>query len=728
MGIAAPGDPKLAIRAPRRRPKLSLTILALGLGVASAAWTYWPATARAAQPVSEQPHLVLLFLVDRISIEEALALPELAGLAERGGVAMMTSGAIDPRAEALRSYEVVGSGSEAEDSDPALLARILSDRGVAVCGVGTGSSTGSPFRPVEVLVPGDEGNRGLPSRPVRDPACPDDPIERPAPGSPGGRRTDPGAVVAAVRAVADLARDGGGALLIVDLGDTYRADGQAPYATGEAAATNSAQAAAAAGATVAASLEATAEIPTLVVVATPGPSFAMRQVRDEVMPAIVALDPIHAVHDVPGGAALTSDSTRTDGLVASVDLAPTILTHFGIAVPAEMAGRAIEATGEPFDRNVHARYLEGQRIRFPVQIAALSCVLFVAATLILALWVVARRGHIGAPAARAAPFIGLAATTLYLCLLVGGGLWRLTYAVVVPFLVIGTAGTAWLARRVAGRRGPVEPFVFVGAVSVGFVVLDAALGGRALQTPLLGGTAFDGIRFYGLPNVFLALVLGGSLCVAHRLPPFAGFAFLCGMGLFAGFPGLGADIGGAVTLFVAAGLWWGLRSGGGLGARTWVVAAATSGIGLAIVLAANRFLGPPTHATRFVEGGGGGLLDSVAHRLSVGVHQVAAYPFVLLSLVALPVCLGLALRPPPWLRAGFTLAPRWADVLVALSVAAMVAYVVNDTGAAAAGPAIVYAIPALAVPALAAATRRGGPPTRRDDRPQEPAASGRPMG
>jgi hypothetical protein len=414
--------------------------------------------------------------------------------------------------------------------------------------------------------------------------------------------------------------------------------------------------------------------------------------------------------------------------VASVDLAPTILTHFRIAVPAEMAGRAIEVTGERFDRNVHARYLEGQRIRFPVQIAALAYVLFVASMLILALWAVARRGHIGVGAARAASFIGLAATTLYLCLLVGGGLWRLRYAVVVPFLVVGTAGLAWLAERVTRARGPVEPFVFVGAVSVGFFVLDATLGGAALQTPLLGGTAFDGIRFYGLPNVFLALVLGGSLCVAHRLPAFGGFAFLCGMGLFVGFPGLGADVGGAITLFVAAGLWWGLRSRGGLGIWTWLATAATAVGGLAIVLAANRFLGPPTHATRFVEGGGGGLLETVGHRLSIGVAQVAAYPFVLLALVPLPVCLGLAIRPPPWLRAGFDRAPGWADVLVALSVAAMVAYVVNDTGAAAAGPAIAYAIPALAVPALAAATRRGGPRTRRPDRPQEPAASGRPMG
>ena len=42
---------------------------------------------------------------------------------------------------------------------------------------------------------------------------------------------------------------------------------------------------------------------------------------------------------------LTSDSTRTDGYVLATDVAPTVLDHFGIAVPREMSGQPISSEG-----------------------------------------------------------------------------------------------------------------------------------------------------------------------------------------------------------------------------------------------------------------------------------------------------------------------------------------------------------------------------------------------
>ena len=42
---------------------------------------------------------------------------------------------------------------------------------------------------------------------------------------------------------------------------------------------------------------------------------------------------------------LTSGSTRTDGYVLSTDVAPTILDFFGLEIPSEVAGQAIESEG-----------------------------------------------------------------------------------------------------------------------------------------------------------------------------------------------------------------------------------------------------------------------------------------------------------------------------------------------------------------------------------------------
>ena len=75
---------------------------------------------------------------------------------------------------------------------------------------------------------------------------------------------------------------------------------------------------------------------------------------------------------------------------------------------------------------------------------------------------------------------------------------------------------------------------------------------------MLGGSQLDGGRFFGLPNAFIGLLMGGSLYVAQRLPRTAGTVLIAAAGLFAGSPWTGSNIGAAVTLFAAAGIWWGL--------------------------------------------------------------------------------------------------------------------------------------------------------------------------
>jgi hypothetical protein len=108
--------------------------------------------------------------------------------------------------------------------------------------------------------------------------------------------------------------------------------------------------------------------------------------------------------------------------------------------------------------------------------------------------------------------------------------------------------------------------------------------------------------------------------------------------------------------------------------------------GTAVVLAAHRFLASsPTHITRFVEGESGGILDSFVHRLQVGFDLIARNPFALIPVVGVPLCLLAVLRPPPALRPTFERRPAWRDALLTILAASVVAYVVNDSGAAALG-------------------------------------------
>jgi hypothetical protein len=230
----------------------------------------------------------------------------------------------------------------------------------------------------------------------------------------------------------------------------------------------------------------------------------------------------------------------------------------------------------------------------------------------------------------------------------------------------------------------------MGAAVLAYFVVDALQGWPDTPFTLLGGTALDGARFYGLPNNATGLILGGSLWLASVLEPWAGYSLLVAVGLFAGFPDLGADLGGALTMFVAAGLWRAFRTRGRLLWRDAFITGGTVVAGMAAVLIAQvTIAASPTHGTRFVEGAGrggvAGLVHLAAERLGTGVRLLVDSPLSWLVVVGLPVALVVAVRAPGVLRESFARWPRWRAVVLTTLLAGIVAYVVNDTGVAAAG-------------------------------------------
>ncbi|HYT78899.1 MAG TPA: hypothetical protein VEQ37_06535, partial [Actinomycetota bacterium] len=320
-------------------------------------------------------------------------------------------------------------------------------------------------------------------------------------------------------------------------------------------------------------------------------------------------------------------------------------------------------------------------------------------------------------------FMALCGASLSIPLMLGGVLPRLTYWVVVPFLVLSIVSLATLAWA-APWPGATGPFTFLGLVGLAVVLLDAMLGWRGARIPLIGGTMFDGARFYGLPNAFLSLLLASALFVAAALPAFPGFLVLFGAGLFAGFPSLGADVGGAMTVFFAAGLWWVLRTRRRFRIKELAFVAGVTALGLGAVLLANRYLpGTPTHATRFVERTGSNLGDALSEfgdRLSVSFEQARKAPPALIPLLGIPIILALVLMRPGPIGRGLDLAGKpWKQALVVLTLAGVVAFFANDTGVAAAAPVFLYAMSGMAYPAFLAAGERlrganSGP--KRDER------------
>jgi hypothetical protein len=621
------------------RARAALLLAMIGLTVGSLAAT---AHAQVVEPVSSPRHgTVVLYVVENVSFEELMSVPYFRSLA-RGGAGLMTTktGGGD---RSPSSYRTIGAGIRAPDPiDQALMARMLSQYGVDVCLSPHAEDALSNLR--LLLAPGDVTcSIGVASRDV--------------------------VILAGVALPAGNARFSRSRAL-------------------ELAATRLDQL-----------VEVTGDRRTRVLVVSPFPGSEMERRGDEVTPIVMGT-PATATGVAH---ALRSDTIRQTGLVANVDVAPTVLDFFGIPTPSEMTGSPIETTDAPAPFALHRLHLEQRHIRFPLQLGEVAYVVALGLVGIAALIALGVRGSLPPRFAAFLRFATLAAIAEPVTLLAGGLLPRLTYAWVVPFAVITMLVLATLSLT-ARSRGPLGPFEFLAAVTLGFVLLDGALGGAAFRVPLLGGTMFDGVRFYGLPNSFIAMPLAGALYLATRWDPFRGFLLLVGVGLFCGFPALGANVGGSITLFAAAGMWWVVRTRPKIGVKEVAFVGGIVALGLAAVLLANRLApGAPTHAARFVEQTGTSwhrAWGDLRHRLGIGVRQLLDAPPAFIPVLGLIVVFVLALKPPTPIRRGLQLVDhRWREMIAVLSAASMVAFIANDTGVAAAAPGFMYALTALAYPA-----------------------------
>ena len=412
----------------------------------------------------------------------------------------------------------------------------------------------------------------------------------------------------------------------------------------------------------------------LVLIVVTEPSPAMRERSGGVTPLVMAQG---SPDLVPSGTldGLTSATTRRDGIISNVDVAPTVfgfhnvLVSEGIGAPVRVSDRS--------PTEFYLRYVDYREVVTPIGLAILAVAL---ASLAAWLVILLGRWDVSPPVARSLGLVGLAAISLQVALLPGSWLPDYSWSVLLP--VLGLAGAVvFLAALAAERRSPYAAVAVVAGAGLALVVVDAVLGWPSLLTPLLGGSAMEGVRFFGLGNPYAGVVLAGSVLVAAFLVPWAGVALIAATALFAGLPWAGADLGGGVTLFAVAALWWALRVRGRAGLTGFLVVAGVAVTGAVLLIALHGLAAAPSHVTRAVEEarGVGGLLETFWTRLSLNVEATLGMPAVWPALIGVPVWLTVA-----WTRAGpfrpaLERRPAWRDGLVALGVGSILGYVLNDT-------------------------------------------------
>ena len=214
------------------------------------------------------------------------------------------------------------------------------------------------------------------------------------------------------------------------------------------------------------------------------------------------------------GQTLTSQTTNERGLVASIDIAPTILEHLGLATPPDMRGKPIGLDGR-FDssqmRGFKARLetIGGQRLPAVAWLMAAWALLLAAVHLPLAP-AADRRVRVQARRAWALRVGALALMWTPVGILLPAALEP---AKTLEFVVIVAACFALATltdRLMPWPRAPIVPAV----CALVALTVDALAGTQLLVRSVLGPDPILGARFYGIGNELksaLAVLVFGAV-------------------------------------------------------------------------------------------------------------------------------------------------------------------------------------------------------------------------
>ena len=414
-------------------------------------------------------------------------------------------------------------------------------------------------------------------------------------------------------------------------------------------------------------------------------------------------------------AALTSTTTRLDGVVAGIDVTATVLRHLGLGLPPAVSGQRIRTGGERDAERLETledrlRVVSGRRL------PAVQALLFswLALTLVLGL-VADRRG------VRTALRIGALAVLWVLPVLLLAGALAPSRTAEVALVVAGCLTLAALTDRLARwPRGPLVP----AAVGVASYMADLAFGSPLIIRSLLGPNPRSGSRFYGLGNeleatlpVLMFVGIAALLSGRGRSRQGAALFAVAGvvLGVFIASGRLGAAVGGVVTVGVGAAVATLLMAPRGPTRRTVAAAVLAPVVGLAALVGIDVVTSGDGHFTRTVlEADDGDALWDVAARrytLAFNVLTNGAMPFI--TAIAL-LAAAYAYRYRERIYAPLRGSPPWRAALVGGLAASVAGALFNDSGPV----LLVYGVFVLATvtayvrgaPEAAAATH---PPPRR---------------
>jgi hypothetical protein len=396
---------------------------------------------------------------------------------------------------------------------------------------------------------------------------------------------------------------------------------------------------------------------------------------------------------------LRSATSRRDGFVYVIDIAPTILDLLGYPTPSTMEGRTMEvvaggvAHGDRITTLIHAN--EDAVFRDSKVATANNIVLGLAAALALAAWFVLRRAPRRAGVAR---FLALAVLGFLFATYLAGPLHfgrSDNAAAYFGFLAVAAAAFAAVCSLLGARRRYL-PLALALAATVALHVGDLLAGARLELNTVFGYSATVGIRVSGQGNITFsqltaaALLLGGLAVWRRpgRSTVYAVIAMLAVTLLVMAAPPWGGDFGAAIAGAPGFGLFAWLLLGRRIRLRTVLILAGVLVVAGLLVGFADlmRPKDQQTHVGRFFDkvatGGLGDFFLTIRRKATENIDSFTSTRLLwVLPVVALLVWFLWRLRGGR-VRRLFHEVPVIRQTMLALAVVAVLGYALNDSGIA----------------------------------------------
>lgn len=371
---------------------------------------------------------------------------------------------------------------------------------------------------------------------------------------PTGVRTDPARLLAGFKSAYAKAD-----VIAIEWGDTSRVEAERSYLTAGMAAQAKGRALQGADRFLGSLLKGVdMEKDTIIIVSPNTPAEAVKQ-ESLMTPTVMAGYGV-------GRGLLTTPTTRRDGVLVNIDIAPTVLALLGREVPAEMVGQSLTAVafdGDALDYLDEANdsWVARAQVDAPVLRVFAAWDVIIISLFMLLLLLPAYRGY-----ARGGRMLLMTVPAAVLSLMILP-MFRLTTVASVSVALIGlTALLVLLVRWQA--KGPLDPLIVVGLAAVAAVMIDLAAGSDLANRSLIGPSVITGARFYGLGNEFGGVLVGSTLIASTALLErlkladeprrriglaFIGL-FMIAVAVVIGHPALGANFGMLLAALAAFGI------------------------------------------------------------------------------------------------------------------------------------------------------------------------------